>query len=163
AGGYASRADIARFQAEAEAVARLQHPNIVQVFEIGQINNLPYFTLEYVGGGTLADRVADNPLPPDDAAELVEQLARAVQYAHDQGVIRRDLKPANILLVEGGGWRVEGKNKAVSSPSSLHPSPVTLHPKIADFGLAKRADATDGPTQNGAVMGTPGYMAPEQA
>ncbi len=128
-----------RFAAEARAVARMQHPNIVQVFEIGEFDGAPFVALELVAGGTLAARVAQNLLPPRDAAALVATLARAVQYAHDAGVVHRDLKPTNILLTESG------------------------EPKIADFGLAKELAGDSGLTVSGAVIGTPSYMPPEQA
>ena len=138
AGGHAGEAELARFRTEAEAVARLQHPNIVQIFEVGEHADLPYFSLEFCGGGGLDKKLNGTPLPPRAAAALLEKLARAMQAAHDKGVVHRDLKPANVLLAEGG------------------------EPKITDFGLAKKLDA-DGQTQTGAVMGTPSYMAPEQA
>ena len=128
-----------RFRTEAEAVGRLQHPNIVQIHEVGQHAGRPFFSLEFVAGGTLAERLARTPQPPRAAAALAETLARAVQAAHDVGVIHRDLKPANILLTPAGV------------------------PKIGDFGLAKRLDDDSGQTQVGQVMGTPSYMAPEQA
>ncbi len=139
AGGHAGEAELARFRAEAEAVARLQHPNIVQIFEVGEHGGLPFFSLEFCGGGSLDKKLAGTPLPPKEAAALVATLARAVQTAHEKGVIHRDLKPANILLTEDGT------------------------PKITDFGLAKRLDADAGQTRTGSVMGTPSYMAPEQA
>jgi WD40 repeat protein len=139
AGGHAGEADLARFKAEAEAVARLQHPNIVQIFEVGDCGGLPFLALEFCGGGSLDRKLNGTPLPPAEAAALVETLARAVQAAHDKGVAHRDLKPANVLLAEDGT------------------------PKVADFGLAKRLDAEAGQTRKGAVLGTPSYMAPEQA
>jgi WD40 repeat protein len=130
---------LARFRLEAEAAARLQHPNIVQVHELGEYQGLPFFSLELVEGGSL-DRKLDphRPPPPRWAAELVETLARAVHFAHEHGVVHRDLKPANVLLTEGGT------------------------PKIADFGLAKFLDEPSGMTQPGEVMGSAPYMAPEQ-
>jgi serine/threonine protein kinase len=130
---------LARFRAEAEAVARLQHPNIVQVHELYEKEGQPYFAMEYVSGGSLAQQLAGKPKPPREAAELIEQLARAVHYAHQQGIIHRDLKPANVLLTANG------------------------EPKISDFGLVKRIDVNDGMTPSSAVLGTPSYMAPEQA
>jgi hypothetical protein len=145
AGAEASREELARFRAEAEAVARLQHPHIVQIFEIGEHEGRPYFALEYVGGGTLARRLDGTPLPPREAAALAQTLARAVHSAHGARVIHRDLKPANILLPEGADGL-----------------PDAARPKIADFGLAKLLDNADR-THDGAVMGTPSYMAPEQA
>jgi WD40 repeat protein len=138
-GGHAGAQDVLRFLGEAEAAAALQHPHIVQVHECGQHDGLPYFSLEYVAGGSLADRLRDGPLPPREAARLVEQLARAMAYAHGRGVVHRDLKPANVLLADDGAA------------------------KVADFGLARRVDAGSGLTATGAVLGTPSYMAPEQA
>ena len=139
AGGHASEADLGRFLGEAEAVARLRHPNIVGLYESAQHNGLPYFTLEYVPGGNLSQRLNGVPLPPGDAARITEQLARGVHHAHANGIIHRDLKPANVLLAEDGT------------------------PKVTDFGLARRIEVGSGLTATGAVMGTPSYMAPEQA
>jgi eukaryotic-like serine/threonine-protein kinase len=139
AGEYAGERDIARFRTEAEAVARLQHPNIVQIFEVGEHDGHPYFSLEFVDGGSLAQRLDGTPLPSHQAARLVETLARAMHAAHQAGVVHRDLKPANVLLTADGT------------------------PKITDFGLAKKLDSDAGQTQSGAIMGTPSYMAPEQA
>jgi serine/threonine-protein kinase len=139
AGPHADGGAINRFLAEARAVARFQHPNIVQVFEVAQFDGLPYFSLEFVEGGTLGKKIAREPQPPKYAAETVEQLARAMQYAHDRGIVHRDLKPANILLAPDGT------------------------PKITDFGLAKSLEGDSGQTQSGQVLGTPSYMAPEQA
>jgi hypothetical protein len=137
-GAHAGEADLARFRTEAEAIARLQHPNIVQIHEVGEHGGLPFFSLEFCAGGSLEKRLNGTPLPPKEAAALVRTLARATQAAHDKGVIHRDLKPANVLVAEDGT------------------------PKITDFGLAKKLDEA-GPTATGAVMGTPSYMAPEQA
>ncbi|MFQ5732547.1 MAG: protein kinase [Planctomycetaceae bacterium] len=130
---------LARLQSEAEAVARLNHPHIVGVHEIGEHGGCPYLVLEFVGGGSLSARIADAVLRPIEAAVLMETVARAVHFAHEAGVIHRDLKPANVLLTEGGV------------------------PRIADFGLAKRLDDESDLTRTGDVMGTPSYMAPEQA
>jgi tetratricopeptide (TPR) repeat protein len=145
-GGHAGAAELERFRVEAQAIARLQHPNIVQVHEVGEHDGLPYLALEYCGG-TLAHKLAGTPLPPNAAAELVETLARAMHYAHQRGIIHRDLKPANILLAENP--------KSGSQISEFAP-------KITDFGLAKKLDEA-GQTASGAIMGTPSYMAPEQA
>ncbi len=137
--GVASEDDLVRFRTEAEAVARLQHPNIVQIHEIGESNGRPFFCLEYLEGGSLDRKVRGTPMPAREAAPLVETLARAMHEAHGRGIIHRDLKPGNILLTADGT------------------------PKIADFGLAKRLDADSARTLPGAIMGTPAYMAPEQA
>ncbi|HVS35761.1 MAG TPA: serine/threonine-protein kinase, partial [Gemmataceae bacterium] len=139
AGVHAASTDLVRFLAEAEAAAQLQHANIVQVHEVGNHGGLPFISLEYVDGGTLAQKLKGTPLPPREAAGLTTALGRAVQYAHQHGVVHRDLKPGNVLLTADGT------------------------PKIADFGLAKRSAAGPGMTQTGAVIGTPSYMAPEQA
>jgi serine/threonine-protein kinase len=139
AGGHASAGELARFRTEAEAIAQLQHPNIVQVYEVGEQHGLPYFSLEFCGGGGLAARLDGTPCEPRRAAALVETLARAVQAAHARQIVHRDLKPANVLLADDGT------------------------PKITDFGLAKRLDSGAGQTASGAILGTPSYMAPEQA
>jgi hypothetical protein len=151
AGGHAAEADLARFRAEAEAVARLQHPNIVQVYEVGEAGGNPYFSLEYVAGGNLAQRLSKAPLPARDAAVVLEALARAMHAAHQAGIVHRDLKPANVLLAACGS----------ASGEDAKPQAAWL-PKITDFGLAKRLDLP-GLTQTGAILGTPSYMAPEQA
>jgi WD40 repeat protein len=156
-GGHAGSAERARFQTEAEAAARLQHANIVQVFEVGQTEAGPFLALEFVPGGSLAQRLAAGPLPSRHAAVLIDLLARAVQHAHERGIVHRDLKPANVLLASG----------AVSAPQESAPPGADATglacPKITDFGLARRLDVESGQTVTGAVMGTPCYMAPEQA
>ena len=140
AGSHAGPNDLARFRTEAEAVARLHHPNIVQIFEVGESGGLPYFSLEFVAGGSLAKLMDGTPLKPNRAAEILEQLARAMHHAHERDIIHRDLKPANVLMAVNGT------------------------PKITDFGLAKKLEGSiDQRTKSGAVMGTPSYMAPEQA
>jgi WD40 repeat protein/tRNA A-37 threonylcarbamoyl transferase component Bud32 len=155
---HASLEQKVRFQIEAEAIARLQHPNIVQLHEVGEHDGLPFFSLEYCDGGSLDKKTSGQPLPFREAAELIEKLARAVHYAHSRGVVHRDLKPANILLVSGGV--VSGES---SSPAAHDSSLTTHHPKITDFGLAKQMDAGSDVSRTGAVLGTPSYMAPEQA
>src|SRR5262249_43622120 len=130
----------------------LHHPNVVQIYEVGEHDGRPYFALEFVEGGTLAKRLSGSPLPPREAASLVEPLARAMDAAHRAGIVHRDLKPANVLLAAYG--LAEG---------DARPQAADAVPKIADFGLAKRLDDESGQTQTGAVMGTPSYMAPEQA
>ncbi len=139
-----------RFRVEALAAARLDHPHIAHVYEVGIDHDTPYLAMEYVEGVDLCRRLAGKPLAPREAAALGEALARAVQHAHDHGVVHRDLKPANILLVACG--LVPG-----AKPQAA------LVPKIVDYGLAKFLDADDGQTHTGAVLGTPAYMAPEQA
>jgi serine/threonine-protein kinase len=138
-GGHAAPELVARFQIEAEALASLDHPHVVQIYEVGQYGRQPYFSLELVEGGSLDRKLEDGPLPPREAAQLVETLARAVHAAHQRGIVHRDLKPANVLLTPDG------------------------NPKITDFGLAKRLEGQSGQTHTGSVMGTPSYMAPEQA
>jgi tetratricopeptide (TPR) repeat protein len=150
-----------RFQAEAQTAAALDHPNIVSVHEAGESNDICYIVSAYCPGGTLADqlRVRKAPTAPADAAALVETLARAVQYAHDRGILHRDLKPANVLLSGFGVQRSEF-GEGARSPDSETRNPV---PKIADFGLAKRLVANGPETRTGTFVGTPSYMAPEQA
>ncbi len=160
-GPQAGAAELARFRAEAESAARLQHPNIVQVHEVGEHDGRPFFSLEYVEGGSLAARLGGTPLPPTDAAALVETLARAVQAAHDAGVVHRDLKPANILLQNPKSEIRNPNDERVVSDFGFRISDLT--PKVTDFGLAKKLDDDAGQTQSGAVIGTPSYMAPEQA
>ena len=139
AGSHAGEEDLARFRLEAEAVAAVQHANIVQIYEIGESEGRPFFSLEFVEGGSLADHLKETHLKTRQAAQLVEVLARAMHVAHKRGLVHRDLKPANVLMTEDGT------------------------PKITDFGLAKKLDVEKGQTRSGAIMGTPSYMAPEQA
>jgi WD40 repeat protein len=150
AGGHAGAAELARFRAEAEAVARLQHPNIVQIHEIGEHNGLPFFSLEFCAGGTLAKKIDGTPCPAKEAAGIVQTLAGAIHAAHCQNIIHRDLKPANVLL-------------QMESAQSTSLNLQSAIPKITDFGLAKKLDAEEGQTHTGAIMGTPSYMSPEQA
>ena len=138
-GTHATFEEQSRFRTEAESVARLQHPNIVQIFEVGDRNGQLFFSMEYVARGNLSQKFADNPLFTRAAAELLRTLAMAVEHAHQHNIIHRDLKPANVLLTEDGT------------------------PKIGDFGLAKRLEEESAHTRTGDVMGTPSYMAPEQA
>jgi serine/threonine protein kinase/tetratricopeptide (TPR) repeat protein len=157
-GAHADQQERRRFRREAEAVARLQHPNIVQIHEVGERDGQPYLILEYVANGSLAQRLAVAPLPPLAAARLVETVSRALQYAHEQGLVHRDVKPANILLESAA----HGPSSAAKT--SHGNEEYELIPKITDFGLVKKLDAdTAHGTQSGAILGTPGYMAPEQA
>ncbi len=159
----ATALDKSRFQTEAEAAATLHHPNIVQIFDFGEHEGRPFVVLELVEGGTLARALERTELAAVDAAALVQTLARAISQAHQRGIVHRDLKPSNILLTRG--FSNEGKVDEAS------PGPPPWHPKIGDFGLAKWFDAaisggrsgSSEPTQTGAILGTPGYMAPEQA
>jgi serine/threonine-protein kinase len=149
AGSRATNADLARFRGEAETAARLNHPHIVPVYDVGQHEGLPYFTMRYVPGTTLAERLTEGPMTGREAAQLLAPIARAIAKAHQQGVLHRDLKPSNVLI------DTEGR------------------PYVSDFGLAKRLlsesadDSRTVPlapkTQTGAILGTPGYMSPEQA
>jgi WD40 repeat protein len=159
AGEHAGEQDVSRFRGEAESVARLQHPHIVQIYEVGEADGRPFFSLEYVDGGSLADYLDGTPLPAAQAAAMVETLADAMQYAHDNDIVHRDLKPANILMASGGRKAPRARRKS----RSRHEVLADLTPKITDFGLAKRLDVEAGRTQTGAILGTPSYMAPEQA
>ncbi|HEY1377680.1 MAG TPA: serine/threonine-protein kinase [Gemmataceae bacterium] len=162
-GDLASAADQARFRAEAEAAARLVHPNIVQVYEVGDVAGQPYFAMQYVPGPTLARRLADGPLPPREAASLVAAVARAVDHAHQNGVLHRDLKPANILLAQKSQAPNPKSQPGDSSGWDLGFGAWDSSPKVSDFGLAKLIDAAGSLTQTGAIVGTPSYMSPEQA
>jgi eukaryotic-like serine/threonine-protein kinase len=131
--------DVARFRAEAEASARLDHPHIVPVYAVDSVEGEPYFLMKFIEGTTLAKRLAEGPLAATEAATLLAPVCRAIEYAHKHGVPHRDLKPSNILIDREG------------------------HPYVGDFGLAKRIDADASLTQSGAIVGTPSYMPPEQA
>jgi eukaryotic-like serine/threonine-protein kinase len=139
AGPHAGPEELERFLREAEAVAGLHHPNIVELYDAGEVEGRPYFTMQLVEGGNLAQKLAAAPLSPRSAAELIAAVADAIEVAHQAGIIHRDLKPANVLLAAGGT------------------------PKVTDFGLARRLEDRDGQTLSGAALGTPSYMAPEQA
>jgi serine/threonine protein kinase/tetratricopeptide (TPR) repeat protein len=177
--GGARPEERARFQVEAEAIAQLKQPHIVQVFEVGEHDGCPFFSLEFIEGPSLSTQIDGTPQPPRQAARIVQQVAEAIDLAHRRGIIHRDLKPANILL-QG---KSDGPNPKSQTPNpkcdkqdadsasnvgfGLSDSGVSLEdfePKVTDFGLAKRFEgAGDGPTRDGAIMGTPSYMAPEQA
>jgi len=139
AGQLADETDIRRFHTEAEAAANLDHPGIVPIFEVGQHEGQHYFSMGFVEGQSLSQRIASGPLPAGEAAELIRRVADAIEYAHQRGVIHRDLKPANILLDRNG------------------------NPRVTDFGLAKKVQGDSGLTGSGQIMGTPSYMPLEQA
>ncbi len=139
AGQLADETDVKRFYTEAEAAANLDHPGIVPIFEVGQHEGQHYFSMGFVEGQSLSQRLAGGPLPPREAAELMRRVSEAIEYAHQRGVIHRDLKPANILLDQNG------------------------NPRVTDFGLAKKIQGDSGLTGSGQIMGTPSYMPPEQA
>jgi serine/threonine protein kinase/tetratricopeptide (TPR) repeat protein len=164
AGAHVGGAGLARFRAEAESVAKLTHVNIVQIYETGEHEGRPFFSLEFVDGGSLEHRMAESPTSPRAAAQLIETLARAMQVAHERGIIHRDLKPANILLAKLGSESsiVRSRGADVQSLPPDHWSRTTI-PKIADFGLAKQVDDDSSQTKSGTILGTPSYMAPEQA
>jgi WD40 repeat protein/serine/threonine protein kinase len=173
AGVGASDEQLHRFRQEAEAVARLQHPHIVQIYEVGEAEGRPFFSLEFVEGGSLAQKLAGlPPLPAREAAQLAETLARAMHVVHQLNIVHRDLKPANILMA-GGGRKPPGGAASASggrkppgdpaAPGGLRPPLAEFTPKITDFGLAKCLDVKEVQTESGVIMGTPGYMSPEQA
>ena len=157
-----------RFRREAEAIATLQHPHVVQIFEVGEANGAPYLVLEYVSGGTLDRHIGGRPLPVREAARIVQQLAEAIQAAHDRQIVHRALKPANILLsAEGGLWSAQSRSPpptvAGADDSSLRiPHSECRIAKVTDFGLARLLTDEARQTQSGLTIGTPSYMAPEQ-
>jgi serine/threonine protein kinase len=177
--GHPGTDAIGRFRREAEAVGRLQHPNLVQIHEIGWHDGLPYICQEYVEGCSLAERLAGKPQPFDWSAKLLETLARAMEYAHNRGIIHRDLKPANVLLqiadcrleiarpAESADPRRSPVKRRAPEPRQAPEQSALLNlqsaiPKITDFGLAKPLDSDVRLTQTGIIVGTPSYMAPEQ-
>jgi serine/threonine-protein kinase len=153
-GELASAADLARFRAEAESAAKLEHPNIVPLYEIGEVDGRPYFSMKLVRGVTLARRLQDGPIPSRTAARLLEPVCRAIAYAHRRGVLHRDLKPSNILLET---------DTPQTDPADELSLDTLVRPAVTDFGLAKRLTADPSLTGSGAIVGTPSYMAPEQA
>ncbi len=139
AGQLADDREVRRFYTEAEAAGNLDHPGIVPIFEVGQHEGQHFFSMGFVEGQSLSQRLAQGPLPPREAAEIIRRVSEAIEYAHRRGVIHRDLKPANILLDLQG------------------------NPRVTDFGLAKKVQGDSGLTGSGQIMGTPSYMPPEQA
>src|SRR5262249_11723103 len=169
---HAAPDDLVRLRIEAEAIARLQHPNIVQIIEVGEMDGGPFLALEYVAGGSLAQQLNGKPWPAPRAAELTETLARAVHCAHEQGIVHRDLKPANILLRRKSDNRAPESEtiarletvKSDAAAMSSGPSTPDFEPKITDFGLAKLTVGNSAElTATGDFLGTPSYTAPEQA
>ncbi|MEI8064366.1 MAG: serine/threonine-protein kinase, partial [Verrucomicrobiota bacterium] len=134
-GATASAEQLQRFMQEAHAAARIQHPNIVLIHDFGTQNGQHYFTMDYIAGGSLSDRLAKGPIPPREALEIVRQTANALQHAHERNVVHRDIKPGNILLDANG------------------------HVHVTDFGIAKEMDHTEMHlTATGQIIGTPQYM-----
>jgi serine/threonine-protein kinase len=156
----ASPADVERFHNEARAAARLRHPNIVQVFEAGEIAGQHYFAMQYVDGPSLAEVLRINPPTLDQCVRILVDVARAVAYLHQHGIVHRDLKPGNILL---SGVRDQESGVRNQTTGPLTPDPWPLTPFVTDFGLAKLMEGDQHLTRTGAVLGTPSYMSPEQA
>ncbi|MEZ6051559.1 MAG: serine/threonine-protein kinase [Planctomycetaceae bacterium] len=160
-GELASPADLARFRAEAEAVARLEHPHIVRVYDVGELDGQPYFSMQYVEGVTLAQKLMNGPLTPRDAANILAPICRAIAHAHRQGVLHRDLKPSNVLIDQ------EGRPYVTDFGLAKRVTPAEPSASIAPKGSSNREQnvpaSISGLTQSGAILGTPGYMAPEQA
>jgi eukaryotic-like serine/threonine-protein kinase len=173
-GELATAQETRRFRTEAETIARIQHPNIIQIFEIGEYQGRTFISLEYCGGGSLEDLLRGTPLPALDSARLLLALADAIEHAHQCGVIHRDLKPSNILLQDYSLQTAPGpvgpatpRAKRGASSSAAWPAlqaaaKPTAAPKITDFGIAKRVDDV-GQTNPGAIIGSPSHMSPEQA
>ena len=171
AGELASEADVRRFRVEAEAAARLDHPAIVPIYEVGQIGGRHFYSMGFIEGRSLSALIHEGPLSPRRAAEVLGIVADAMHYAHQHGVIHRDLKPANILLVERG----EAGRSAASSSSRVglrsgsmlrasgDDGQPNYFPKVTDFGLAKQTQGESDLTSSGQILGTPSYMPPEQA
>jgi serine/threonine protein kinase len=177
AGPHAGPKELARFRQEVEAVARLHHPNIVQIYDVGEAGGMPYSALEFVPEGSLARRLRGDPQPAEPAVRLVEMLARAIHCAHLQGVVHRDLKPAHILLQASSPKNAQARESEANAQAGGEPSGEASDsfrivassfldgsiPKITDFGLAKRLDEKHSGSRSGEVVGTPSYMASEQA
>ena len=163
-GNLASDADLARFRAEAESAARLDHPNIVKVYDVGEHDGQAYFSMQYVEGTTLAGLLAKHgPLPPREAVQYLIAICRAVQRAHESGILHRDLKPSNVLLQKSETRNPKSEKEPGRAASDFEFRISDFIPMVTDFGLAKRVEADFSLTRSGAIVGTPSYMAPEQA
>ncbi len=172
-GNLAGEEDVKRFYVEAEAAAGLEHPNIVPIYEIGQVDGQHFFSMGYVDGGSLDRLISENTLPVRTAVQLMIHVSEAIQFAHDHGIIHRDLKPANILLArasaarQGSSTTLDAKNSAkggrASHSGSNYSTDLDWIPKVSDFGLAKQLNAASELTGTGQILGTPSYMPPEQA
>jgi WD40 repeat protein/Flp pilus assembly protein TadD len=167
AGAHAGPEHLVRFLNESEAVASLQHPHIVQVYEAGSQAGQPYFAMELVEGESLAQKLGGQPLPAEQAAGILAPLARAMHYAHGRGIVHRDLKPANVLLAPNPNIEIRNPKQIPitkqDNPKQKGAAVSELLPKVSDFSLAKRLEGDGGLTRTGAILGTPSYMAPEQA
>jgi serine/threonine protein kinase len=163
-GAFAGPRHVARFQLEARAVARLQHPNIVQIYEIGEFEGQPYFSLEFVSGGSLKQRLLGGPVAIEQAAQLVQTLAQAIEYVHQKGIVHRDLKPANILITADGAAKITdfGFTKLLGDDDDLRPSEGPLE-NYFDGERESFVRESTHLTHSKAILGTPQYMAPEQA
>jgi serine/threonine protein kinase len=162
-GALAGPQERGRFRIEAESAARMRHPNIVQVYEVGEHQGRPYFAMELVEGGGLDQYIVGQPQPASQAADLVRTLALAIQHAHTQQIVHRDLKPANVLILDLRSQIADSSDEATVFQSAISNFKSAI-PKITDFGLAKRLDSDSTAwTQDGAILGTASYMAPEQA
>ncbi|MGH9677916.1 MAG: serine/threonine-protein kinase, partial [Candidatus Acidiferrum sp.] len=163
-GHHADSAELERFRGEAESIGCMQHPNIVQVYEVDEADGRPFFSMEYCAGGSLASRLDGTPWPAKNAAGLLVSLSRAIDAAHNANIVHRDLKPANILLIPPRRSGSSSGELTLAELAELKKTPFECGtPKITDFGVAKRLGTGEAKTVLGCVVGTPSYMAPEQA